>query len=391
VLDPCSDIQDRDADGIGDSCDNCAFASNPDQRDFDGSGGGDVCDPCPFDARELCDPRRSTGRTIGRGGGFLSTADSSVQVTIPANTFRDSTSVSITGQLGPFENGKVRGVFRTDLGPIEQRLAPRVKVVFRWNDVDDDGYVDGYDPPLDERTLRVWRNGLELAGPCSDPRYQSPRCSAACCDSISNSWTLRADFFGQYVIAEEVEMLIPGTGKLRHDCGLEWEILDPRENPLMTRRGLPVPKRTCVDGDPLCDVDGEVNDSCTFLVRACVHVDDSRLRANNGSPSCSPPEIGTIVLRNPRLRARIPWRAQAASTLVDLLMTLGPSTIDSSRPPQVRYTPHLSTQRCTPKGPIVLPLLGKERRGLALGAKAVAANHQGNDRDRMKLLCLTAR
>ena len=36
---------DRDGDGIGDSCDNCLFLFNPSQRDRNGNGIGDECEP----------------------------------------------------------------------------------------------------------------------------------------------------------------------------------------------------------------------------------------------------------------------------------------------------------------------------------------------------------
>ena len=38
------------ADGIGDACDNCPDAPNPEQPDLDLDGSGDVCDNCPLDA-----------------------------------------------------------------------------------------------------------------------------------------------------------------------------------------------------------------------------------------------------------------------------------------------------------------------------------------------------
>ena len=40
----------HDGDGIGDLCENCLTAPNPDQSDRDRDGLGDVCDSCPFDS-----------------------------------------------------------------------------------------------------------------------------------------------------------------------------------------------------------------------------------------------------------------------------------------------------------------------------------------------------
>jgi hypothetical protein len=44
------DQTDSDADGVGNACDNCASLPNADQADGDGDGVGDVCDPCPAGA-----------------------------------------------------------------------------------------------------------------------------------------------------------------------------------------------------------------------------------------------------------------------------------------------------------------------------------------------------
>ena len=35
---------DTDGDGVGDVCDNCVFAHNPEQIDMDNDGKGDICD-----------------------------------------------------------------------------------------------------------------------------------------------------------------------------------------------------------------------------------------------------------------------------------------------------------------------------------------------------------
>jgi hypothetical protein len=66
------DPRDRDRDGKGDVCDNCALHANPDQRDADGDGAGDACDNC---AIANPDQRNSDGDALGDACDNCPTAD----------------------------------------------------------------------------------------------------------------------------------------------------------------------------------------------------------------------------------------------------------------------------------------------------------------------------
>jgi hypothetical protein len=69
-------------------------------------------------------------------------------------------------------------------------------------------------------------------------------------------------------------VLVPGGGPARTDCYVEFDV-----------RGAAVtPPRVaeCTDGDPNCDADGTVNDSCTFQVALCAN-------QTNLAPDCTPP------------------------------------------------------------------------------------------------------
>jgi hypothetical protein len=197
-------VVDGDGDTIADACDNCPSVSNPDQRDSDGQGGGDMCDACALDATDACDPGASAAATLGSAGGSFATADGHFGVTVPAGTLSNPTSVSITGGLPESRYGVGDATSNlalvAEFGPEGVAFDPPVTLRFTWSDSDDDGFVDGFDPALPEDFLQVWRNGVPMAGPCGDPPFQPPLCSTACCDPMTNTWTLEVPQFSEYAV-----------------------------------------------------------------------------------------------------------------------------------------------------------------------------------------------
>jgi hypothetical protein len=212
-LDVCSDAVDADLDGIGDACDDCAAVVNRDQLDTDGDGSGDACDPCPSDATDSCDPAQSASSPIGAFGGTVATPDDSVVVTVPPGALAAVTPISVTetsAAVAKFDVGATATVLSVTLGPEGQIFEPPVTVVFRWDDANDDGIVDGSSPALAESGLKVWRNGSLVAGPCDAPAFQPSACTTACCDVESNSWTLQLGGFSEYVLGVVDYTPVPG-------------------------------------------------------------------------------------------------------------------------------------------------------------------------------------
>jgi len=74
-----------------------------------------------------------------------------------------------------------------------------VALRFLWHDTAPaDGVVDGLG--IDEGTLEVYKNGLAITGQCRGAAYQPGTCSAACCDSAANTWTVSVSSFSEYVL-----------------------------------------------------------------------------------------------------------------------------------------------------------------------------------------------
>ncbi len=190
---------DGDSDGVPDGTDNCPADKNPDQANSDSQNGGDVCDICPSDATDTCDPNASASSNIPPSGGTVTTNDGSVTIDVPAGAVPSDTSISITEGGGSFGLGGSTVVTETTLGPPGTNSP--VKVTMTWPDSSpNDGFVDGIGPPLAEADLYVWKDGVQIAGACGNPAFQTPTCTTYCCDPAANNWMLMLDSFSEIAI-----------------------------------------------------------------------------------------------------------------------------------------------------------------------------------------------
>ena len=148
----------------------------------------------------------------------------------------------------------------------------------------------------------------------------------------------------------ETGVFIEGQGN-KVGCQSEWlvSIGDPDTD----KKGKPSRKQACIDGDPRCDVDGEVNSSCTLMARPCFNVPDEDL------PDCDPASrVERIQLKKPLPGSNNPVDDANAQAIVDSLVTLGTQveadgTIYSSGGPISGETV------CGPPVELVVPFSGK--------------------------------
>lgn len=138
---------------------------------------------------------------IGPAGGSLALPDGSVTVTVPPGAVAAPTGFGImpltTSSFGIGTPGSLVRV--VSLTPEGVAFAVPVEVRFRWADTaPDDGFVDGLG--VDEGVLRVYRNGAGLTGECHNVAYHPGSCTARCCDTIANTWTVQVSTFSEYVL-----------------------------------------------------------------------------------------------------------------------------------------------------------------------------------------------
>ena len=172
---------DTDGDGVADIVDNAPNVFNPDQSDIDGDGVGDVADSCPSDPTNTCDPSGSAAASIGSGGGTLTSPDGSVFIDVPAGALTSDTTISVTNDPSIFELstnlGQAVAVFGVDIQPTGTNFAVPITIVFAWDDVDNDGIVDGTN--IKEDRLLISQDNVAITGKCSvEPD----------CDTVANTF-----------------------------------------------------------------------------------------------------------------------------------------------------------------------------------------------------------
>lgn len=191
---------------------------------------GDVCDPCPGDPTNTC-----TDSAISAPCPIYSSCEvdiSTESVSVLAATW-SGVPISITEGAGNFTVEASQVILQATLGPEGMIFGElgRPTVTFSWSDADDDGLVDGTDPPVSELELRVWKDGLAITGECGDPRHQPGNCYLvdACCDTAANTWTIELSSFSEFVV---------GVLRTRPVAGLRIVLKDKDANP--SRRKLTV-------------------------------------------------------------------------------------------------------------------------------------------------------
>ena len=309
---------------------------------------------------------------------------------MPPGSLSSPTSISITRGVSEFKVATTRTVINAELGPSGQSFNPPAVVTFAWSDTNNNGLIDN--TTIQEANLKIWRNGVLFAGPCSSATYQQPACATACngleccCDMNANAWTLRLDHFSQYIVGDDATTLIPGGGSKATDCIAEFDAVAPK-SPL-AKSGLPNATRTCTDGDPTCDADGTVDGICTFTVSACVNVTDPRLQDKSGNVVCTATDVATVTLKSPKPDNSHPDKAAAAIALRGLFAGLAPSTVGGTHNDVVTYSTPLATAGlCSGATEISVPLNGKKRRSLPLKVQARSTGSV-TDTDTITLKCV---
>ena len=164
---------------------------------------------------------------------------------------------------------------------------------------------------------------------------------------------------------------IPGGGAAAGDCFVEWQVNNPANEPRYDKNGAINRLQRCVDGDPRCDFDGGVADSCTFLVRVCAN--------NTDVPACRPgSRLFSWELRTPSAAKAASDPALAA--IRGAFAAAVPGTIVGPS----------ATNLCSGDVAVTVPLKsGRRENKLKLGDRAVLYDG-AHDHDNLTLVCSPA-
>jgi hypothetical protein len=211
------------------------------------------------------------------------------------------------------------------------------------------------------RDVTVGSNGFS-AGPGFDlaSGFGSP-IPRTLADGITN--------VGSTLCEPELACLVPAHGARRRACAVEW--LVERTGLARSRRGIPLARQHCRDGDPSCDIDGVADGRCTVSVALCTNVFDTRVLHprghNRGLPICEPGELRRVRILGPSGGATTHL---ALSTALDVLPDL-PTTLH---------------QACTSTVPVAIPLRANGRPG-KVTLRARAEERTGTTTSRVTLTC----
>jgi cysteine-rich repeat protein/parallel beta-helix repeat protein len=254
---PLFKLQDTDADGIADATDNCPNEYNPDQLNSDSQGGGDVCDICPDNSADTCNADKSGGEycTPDQQCVIIS-PDGSTTITIPAGAMPYDASVSITedstgitGYELTNDHGTVFGIYGWQFQQDGLVFLTDVTVTYTWDDVDNDGKVDGTN--VLERNLVITKDGAAITDKCF---------KESGCDEVANTFTFQLTGFSEIYLAGTTDNDNDGYDK-NYDGVSDCDDTNPAINPGAAE--------TCNGVDDNCDgifdyisSYGDLDDSC---------------------------------------------------------------------------------------------------------------------------------
>lgn len=148
------------------------------------------------DDQSGCDPSSSIADYVPASGGTLETPNDAVAVTFPPGAAGNFSIARLaSSQFGVGTPETLLAVARLEPeGAIFP--APYAKVTFRWDDVDANGVVDG--TSLDERDLRVFKNGVDVTGRCG---AAPATCGTKCCNTATNELSVHVSSFSEFALA----------------------------------------------------------------------------------------------------------------------------------------------------------------------------------------------